>query len=596
MHEVSSPLLVDPATEHRNLTDLLRRRVKTAPQHVAFRVPLYNSAGEITGWQDVSTVQFERDVMSFAKGLLSAGLTPGGRVAIMAETSYNWAVSDLAILYAGGTVVPVYETSSTAQVTAIVQDARVELALAGTGEHARKLEASFEAVYGAAGSKNRIWCFTESPHSLDALRQLGTGVSTEKLEHARTVAGLDEVATLVYTSGTTAEPKGTKITHRNMLGQVLNVAASYREVVHDRGATVIFLPLAHVLARGLQFACLSSGMSVAHLANPAHLMGQLGVLRPTFLVVVPRVLEKIQQRIVAQAGEKKLGALWARAERIAIAIGRHREERDLGQVSRVAVPLHLSHRVFDGLFYRRIRALLGGRIEWLLSGGAPLSAELSLLFRGMGVPTIEGYGLTETTAPVAGNLPGKIRSGTVGEPIAGATIRTDTGGQVKVRGVGVFAGYTDDSLTSAAFDRDGFFATGDLGEFDGRHLVLKGRVKDVLVTSSGKTISPFVWENSVEKSPMISHAVVMGEGRKYLTALIVLDPETTANLDSQQARWAVQTLVNRANSLVSAPEQVKKFTLVEASLTDPDLITPTQKLKRAAFAARWAGAVEKMYS
>lgn len=591
MQEASSPLLVDPATDHRNLTDILRRRVQQAPQHTAFRVPEPDSSGQIASWREVSAEQFEDEVISLAKGLLSAGLEPGGRVAIMAATSYSWAVADLAILYAGGVVVPVYETSSQVQVGQIIEDAGVQFAFVGTAAHAETLEAALSKNQGKVG----IWCFAGEGRQLADLKKLGQSVTGSQLEAARTKAMLDDVATLVYTSGTTSAPKGVIITHRNLLGQVLNVGASYREVVHERGSTVIFLPLAHVLARGLQFVCLNSGMSVAHLSNPAQVIEQLVTLQPTFLVVVPRVLEKIQQKVAAQARAKKLGALWARAEATAQAVGRHRERLDLGQESRLAPSVRLQHRLFDALFYRRIRALLGNRIEWLLSGGAPLAAELSLLFRGLGVPTIEGYGLTETTAPVAGNLPGRIQSGTVGQPIAGATIRINDDGEVSVRGIGVFTRYTDPQLTRASFDADGFFATGDLGELRGSHLVLKGRVKDVIVTSSGKTVYPFTWENSLERSPLIAHAVMMGEGRSYLTALIVPDPEYTVGFTAQQLQDEVSALVARANSLVSAAEQVKKFELVEVDVADPSLMTPTQKLKRAVFAQRWASAVEHMY-
>lgn len=593
MQEASSPLLVDPATDYRNLTDILRRRVHHAPQHTAFRVPEPDSSGQIASWRDVSTEQAEDEVISLAKGLLSAGLEPGGRVAIMAASSYSWALADLAILYAGGVVVPVYETSSQVQVEQIVEDAGVQFAFAGTAARAETLEAALSKAQGQ--EKAGIWCFNGEGRQLADLKKLGQSVTGPQLEAARTQATLDDVATLVYTSGTTSAPKGVIITHRNLLGQVLNVGASYHEVVHERGSTVIFLPLAHVLARGLQFVCLNSGMSVAHLSHPTQVIEQLVTLRPTFLVVVPRVLEKIQQKVAAQAHAKKLGALWTRAETTALAVGLHRERLDLGQESRLAPSVRLQHHLFDVLFYRRIRALLGNRIEWLLSGGAPLAAELSLLFRGLGVPTIEGYGLTETTAPVAGNLPGRIQSGTVGQPIAGATIRVNDAGEVSVRGIGVFTGYTDPELTRASFDADGFFATGDLGELRGSYLVLKGRVKDVIVTSSGKTVYPFTWENSLEHSPLIAHAVMMGEGRNYLTALIVPDPEYTVGLTDQQLRDEVSALVAQANSLVSTAEQVKKFELVEVDAADPSLMTPTQKLKRALFAQRWSSAVERMY-
>ena len=332
MQEVLSPLLVNPATDHRNLTDILRYRVQKAPQHTAFRVLEHDASGQIASWRDVSAEQFEDDVKGLAKGLIAAGLKPGGRVAIMAATSYQWAVADLAILYAGGAVVPVYETSSQVQVDQIIEDAGVQFAFAGTVSQANKLETALAKSQGA--EQQGIWCFIGERKPLESLRQLGQSVTEADLETARTQAALDDVATLVYTSGTTSAPKGVIITHRNLLGQVLNVGASYREVVHENGSTVIFLPLAHVLARGLQFVCLNSGMSVAHLSHPTQVIEQLVTLRPTFLVVVPRVLEKIQQKVAAQANAKKLGALRARAEATAQAVGQHRERLDLGQVKK----------------------------------------------------------------------------------------------------------------------------------------------------------------------------------------------------------------------------------------------------------------------
>ena len=295
---------------------------------------------------------------------------------------------------------------------------------------------------------------------------------------------------IVYTSGTSGTPKGVVLSHENFLGQVLNIAAAYSDIVRADGSTVIFLPLAHVLARGLQLICLASGMRIAHLSEPSEVVASLAELRPTFLVVVPRILEKIAAAAGAKAADKRLGRVWVAAVRTATELARREEQIDDGQTPASSWSLQLRRRVFDALFYRRIRALMGGRIGYVLSGGATLPSRLSLLFRGMGIPVIEGYGLTETTAPLTGNLPGRIRSGTVGVPLPGSTVRIADDGEVLAKGVGVFAGYRDPDDDRDAFV-DGFFRTGDLGRLDERgRLVLEGRVKDVVTTSGGKTVAP----------------------------------------------------------------------------------------------------------
>lgn len=589
MNEVSAPLLVDPEGTCRNATDLLETRLAQAPQHIAFEIPLRGASGAITGWEPVSTADFARRVLALARALMAAGVQAGDRVVIMSGTRFEWAVADLAVMYAGAVVVPVYDTSSVEQAQAILEDSGAVFAFAGTTTQGDLLR---EAATGR-GLPAGIICFDE-PEALTDFTATGGHISDKDLEQRRTTATLDDLATLVYTSGTTGTPKGARITHRNLVGQVLNVAAAYREVVHERGSTVIFLPLAHVLARGLQFACLAGGMRVAHLADPKELIGQLPTLRPSFLVLVPRVLEKISERIATQAQGKKLGRVWEAARATACERARHLEEGRLP--GSPPLPHRLAHRVFDRLFYGRVRALLGGNMDWMLAGGAPLDAGLSRLFAGMGVPVIEGYGLTETTAPIAGNLPGRIRSGSVGVPLPGATIRVSDAGEILVRGIGVFDGYTDEAATANAFT-DGFFKTGDTGYLDGDFLVLRGRLKDDIVTSYGKSVSPYTWETAVAGNPLVAHAVMVGEGRSYLTALAVPDAEAVASAGAgaDELRASVAASVEKANALVARSEQVRRFALVEADLTDPTLVTPTQKLKRAIFAERWAEDIEVLY-
>ncbi len=614
MREISTPPLAD-LTGVRNTTDLLARRVASHPDAVAFDVR--EAGAPVAGpWRAVTAAEFETHVRALARGLVAAGLEPGEAVAVMAPTRYEWALMDLAVWYAGGVVVPVYETSAQIQVSAIVRDAGVRLAVGGGGRHVDLLAAAL-AELGIAAP---VWSMDPAPgRDLDALVTLGGDVPDAVVDERRTGADLDDVATIVYTSGTTSSPRGALITHRNLVGQVLSVAAAYTDVVREGGSTVIFLPLAHVLARGLQLVCLAGGMRIAHLSDPREVVPALSVLRPTFLVVVPRVLQKVQAAAAAAAAAKRIGFLWAWAQRTAVRWGRHLEAVDAGEDPRA--PLHLRARraLFERLFYGRLRARLGGRVDYLLSGAAALDAELSLFFRGIGVPVIEGYGLTETTAPLTGHLPGAIRSGSVGVPMPGTTVRISEDGEVLARGIGVFRGYRNPANDADAFV-DGFFRTGDLGSLDEHgNLTLHGRLKDVIVTSGGKTVSPEDWERFVERDPLVAHAMVVGEGKPYLGGVVLLDPESltawaqrrgivdmgplqlpkgggAVEIVEPRLVAAIGAVVAAANARLAASEQVRKFALVVADLSEAGgTVTPTLKLKRAAIADQVRHITDRLY-
>lgn len=613
VREMSTPPLAD-LTGVRNTTDLLVGRVASHPDSVAFDVR--EPGAPLTGpWRPVTAAAFEARVRELAKGLVAAGLAPGEAVAVMAPTRYEWALVDMAVWYAGGVVVPVYETSAHVQVAAIVRDAGPRLAVGGGEVHVALLADAMAEAGGPAA----VWSMDAAPgRDLEALVELGAAVPDAAVDERRVVRDLDDVATIVYTSGTTSSPRGALITHRNLVGQVLSVAAAYTEVVREGGSTVIFLPLAHVLARGLQLVCLAGGMRIAHLSDPREVVRALGVLRPTFLVVVPRVLEKVQTAAAAAAAARHLSRPWAAAQRTAVEWGRRAEAVDAGEVRGFPAGLRARHALFDLLFYRRLRARLGGHVDFLLSGAAPLDADLSLFFRGIGVPVVEGYGLTETTAPLTGNLPGAIRSGSVGVPMPGTTVRIADDGEVLARGLGVFRGYRNPADDADAFV-DGFFRTGDLGALDddGR-LTLHGRVKDVIVTSSGKTVSPADWERYVERDPMVAHAMVVGEGKPYLGGLVLLDPESVAAwaerhgiadlgplqlpaggaVELRDARLvaAIGAVVHAANARLAASERVRRFALVLADLSEASgAVTPTLKLKRAAIAERAREIVDRLY-
>ena len=602
MKEHSTAPLVD-IDDHRNVTDLLVRRAAADPDHAAFDVA---TGDPDAPWREVTRAEYLGEVTALAKGLIHAGVEAEDSVAIMAPTRYEWAVADLAAWFAGAVVVPVYDTSSPEQVEAIIADAQVTLAIGGGERQASVLWAAFDAV----GSEDLgVWTMDPGTNDLIALAAGGADVADDLLELRRTQADLDSPATIVYTSGTTGEPKGAILTHRNFVGQVRNVAAAYREVVRADGNTVIFLPLAHVLARGLQLICLAGGMRIAHVSDPTEVVDSLGVLRPTFLVVVPRVLERIRNAAAEKADGARLGALWRAAVRAAVSWA-----DDLEAGTRPDAVLRARRAVFDALFFRRLRARMGGRLDYILSGGGALDPDLSRLFRGIGVPVIEGYGLTETTAPLTGNLPDDIRSGTVGYPLPGSTVRISEHGEILARGVGIFSGYRDPAHTAEAFV-DGFFRTGDLGRLDddGR-VVLEGRLKDVIVTSNGKTVVPQPWETRVEADPLVAHAVMVGEGRSYLSALLVLDRAATEawahaqgiRLDAVSGEGVtpiseprliahLQRSVDAANARVSHSEGVRRFALVFTDLDDTRLVTPTMKIKRRALLERSGNAVDDLY-
>ncbi|SDR92432.1 long-chain acyl-CoA synthetase [Paraoerskovia marina] len=598
--------------DHRNATDLLMQRVRVAPEQVAFEVRRTADDG---AWHEVTAHEFHDEVVALAKGLVAAGVEPGDSVTIMAPTRYEWALADMAAWFAGAVVVPVYETSAPAQVAAIVSDARVRLGIGGSAEHVDLLT---EALDASDHPTLGVWSMDvptgrSGPPDLTALVRDGTRISDDVLEERRLHADLDAVATIVYTSGTTGAPRGAELTHRNLVGKVLNVAAGYQEVVYEGGSTIIFLPLAHVLARGLQLVCLANGMRIAHLSDPRDVVPTLAVLRPTFLVVVPRVLQKIRGAAAGAAEAKHLGAVWSAAQRTAVERGRAEERGE-----KPSAWLAARHRVFDAVFFRRLRALMGGRIDYLLSGAAPLDADLALFFRGIGVPVLEGYGLTETTAPLTGNLPSDSRAGSVGVPLPGSTVRISDEGEVLARGTGVFAGYRNPADNADAFV-DGFFRTGDLGSLDddGR-LTLHGRLKDVIVTSGGKSVVPAAWEASIENHPLVAHAVAVGEGKPFLAGVVVLDPEAleawgdrdgvgpapevpapgeVVEVHDDGLRATVQRAVDAANAQVSRSGQIRRFAVVVTDLSIPGgMVTPTMKLKRSAFATAAATVVDGLFA
>lgn len=606
MREAGTPFDLD-VSHIRSVTDILVERARIAPEHVAFEV------ADDEGWRLVTTRAFADEVRAVAKGLLLAGVRAGDTVAVMAPTSYAWAVVDFAVLAAGAVVVPLYPSSAPGQVAAILDDAGVRFALGGG---AQAMDLLHEGFARADVDAKRVW---ELGAGLDELASMAEDVEDELYERRRDARRPDDLATIVYTSGTTSSPKGVLIRHRDLIGKVAAVAAAHGDVVHDGGNTVIFLPLSHVLARGLQLACLAHGMRIAHIADPKRAVVALAELQPTFLVVVPRVLEKVLAQVGLKAREKRMGGIWGAARRTAEAWGRHLEDVQEGRRRAPRPWLAAKRALFDKLFYARVRALLGGRLDFLLSGAAPLAASVNHTFRGMGIPVIEGYGLTETTAPLTSTRSGELVAGSVGTPLPGVTVRIADDGEVLAKGVGVVDGYQSESATAEAFV-DGWFRTGDLGRLDddGR-LWLEGRTTELIVTSGGKSVLPTEWAQLLERRQRVAHAVVVGDGKPYLTALLVLDPEATVawaeregvtdlpsldvtdgevrRIDHPGLEAALQPHVEAANAEVSQPERVQKVAVVVADLRESGpFVTPTMKLRRDDLLQAAAAEVDRLYA
>lgn len=615
---------------------LIQERCREKPDHIAFAIPQkvsaepgQNAGADAGGTEYVSLAQFLERVDAIANGLLNRGFKPGDRAAILGSTSFDWALAEWSTWRAGGVVVPIYDTSPIEVIDSILRETSAKI-LFTDREVAAELDV--EPELGCV-LLNETWeqDFAKVPdeaerEALDAIE-----------------VGRDDIASIVYTSGTTGEPQGTQIAHRNFIDLVLSVQEAWIEILNDSGRTVIFLPLAHVLARGLQMICMWAGMRISYISDPKVLIKQLPDLKPTFLVVAPRVLEKIVEAVRKQAAEKHMAPVWDAAERTAIEVGKQMEQADLAARGRLPLPkgvrasndmnaangpavskpgklsgvaLKAKHKAFDKLFYARIRALLGDELEFMLSGAAPLQPELSYLFRGMGIPVMEGYGLTETTAPVAGNRPGAIRSGTVGELVPGSFLRIDDEGRLWVKGIGVSPGYVSQEQTDAAF-KDGYFNTGDLATFDDGYITITGRAKDVLVTAGGKTVAPAKWEALIESAPFVEHAVMVGDSRPYLSAILVLDkseldtwlqarnvevpqiaPELGfAQITDSELLEQLKKSVAKANASVSRAESVKKFrAVIVDKASEVHLITPTLKLKRPAAQKQMGALIEEMYS
>ena len=608
MREASTGLLVELDPDS-NVTDLLLEQYAEDPVRA-----LYARKGP-NGWTDVPARQFVDQVRSLAKGLIAGGIVPGDTVAVMSATRYEWTVVDFAIWFAGGVTVPIYETSSASQVEWILHDS-------GARRVFVEDQAKADLVQGVLDSSALLaervlgvvrMDFDGAAPNLASLAAAGTGVSDAELERHRSAAGLNDVASLVYTSGTTGRPKGCEITHGNFATVAKNIVLFLPEILlNPANRTLMFLPLAHVLARAVQVVCLAAGTTLGHTGSAKELLEDLGTFKPTFLLVVPRIFEKVYAGASHKAAEAGKGKLFDAAAATAVEYSRALDAEARGAGRGPGLLLRARHGLFDKVFYPRLRQAFGGQLGYTVSGASPLSANDAHFFRGAGIPVLEGYGLTETTAPCTANTPSRTKVGTVGIPIPGTTIRIADDGEILVKGIGVFKGYHANEAANAEAFTDGFFRTGDLGALDeDGFLTITGRKKDLLVTAGGKNVAPGPMEEKIREHQLVAQAVVVGDGRPFVSALINLDPEGLENWCAAQriplmgaaeaassglVREALQAAVDDANRLVSKAESIRSFVVLDADFTvESGHLTPSLKLKRAAVVRDYEEHINRIY-
>lgn len=579
VREYTTPLGATPPSIG-NLTDDVVRNAEEHPEQIAI---VHRSD---SGWEDVTARDFHVQVRSVAKGLVAAGVEIGDRVVLLSRTRYEWTLLDYAIWYAGAVTVPVYETSSAAQVRWILEDSGAVAAFVESPKHQQRVAEGKPELPGL----RHTWVIEEG--AVDELCRLGELIDDEDIEQRRTAVTPESVATIIYTSGTTGLPKGCALTHGNFMFELTVALDALDEVFNaEESSTLLFLPLAHVFARVIQVGCVRARVRLGHSSDVKSLVADLSEFRPTFVLAVPRVFEKIFNTASQNARIDGKGPLFDRAASTAMAYSKALDE---GRPSRW---LRARHAVFDRLVYGRIRAAMGGNLAFAVSGGAPLGERLGHFYRGLGVTVLEGYGLTETTAAVAVNRPGSLRVGTVGQPLPGTTIRVRPDGELVVRGGQVMQGYWHNAeATGEVLDGDGWLHTGDLGDIDDEGFVrITGRKKEILVTAGGKNVAPAPLEDRIRAHYLVSQCLVVGDGRPFIGALVTLDPDAVGRWAGQHGktgdvstlredpdlRAEVQTAVDEANETVSQAESVRRFVILERDWSEESgELTPSLKVRR----------------
>ena len=623
MREYSTPAVVElPASA--SLTDTVFDRAERDPGQVVVRrktSPGSSRSRQGNGgeaWRDVTAREFRDEIAALAKGFIAAGIGEGDRVGLLSRTRYEWTVVDYALWAAGAVTVPIYETSSAEQVEWILSDSGARAIVVETAAH---LNAIAEVLRRLPGVQ-RVWLIDADPEapaqSLDTLAAEGATVGDADLTQRRMTAGAGDFATIIYTSGTTGRPKGCEITHGNLLANARNAVQGPISVVLEApgASTLLFLPLAHSFARLIEVGVVEAGAVLGHLPDVSTLVPDLATFQPTFLLAVPRVFEKVYNSAEQQASASPVkGAIFHAAARTAIAWSTAFGVNDTDAQGGPGTLLRLQHAVYDRLVYRKLRAAVGGHVRYSVSGGAALGERLGHFFRGVGITIIEGYGLTETTAAATVNRPGRNKIGTVGQPLPGVSVRISEDGEILLTGVNRFVGYwRNDSATAEALTPDGWLRTGDVGDLDDEgYLRVTGRKKELIVTAGGKNVAPAVLEDRIRAHPLVSQALVVGDGRPYVACLITLDPEAVrtwlarrnrppdtslAHLtDDPDLLAELQAAVDDANKAVSRAESIRKFRVLDTDFTEQaGYLTPSLKLRRNIVTKDFGDQIEALYA
>ena len=543
-------------------------------------------------WQNVTTGEFHERVVSAAKGLIALGIAKGDAVTIFSSTRLEWGILDFALAAVGAVSVPIYDTDSAPQAQRIMNDSAVKLAFADNRERFDRLD----SVKDHCPALKQILMI--EGNALGALEGLGVAVSDEELNERVATVRADDLATIVYTSGSTGNPKGAELTHKNFVSITISASQALHEVVlDDHPRLLLFLPLAHCFARFIQYASIASDDGVVgYLPDTKTLLPDLRSFEPTYLLGVPRVFEKVYNAASHKAGAGWKGRLFVKAAEAARVWSRKEQAGEQHTFAEIA-----ERAKYETLVYRTVRGALGPKIKYVACGGAPLSLDLAHFYNGIGLPMIQGYGMTETAAPFAATRVTDNVIGTVGQPAPGSSIRISDEGELQVKGPNVFRGYHNlPEKTAEAFTADGWLRTGDLAEIDDEgHIVITGRIKDIIITAGGKNVSPIPLEEEIAKCPIVEHCVVVGDQRPFIGALVTLDPESLAlwlpahGLSTETpvdrlatnapVREEIQQYVDKANATVSRAESVRKFAVLDTQFTQENkCLTPSLKVVRPA--------------
>ncbi|GAA2923225.1 AMP-dependent synthetase/ligase [Microbacterium luteolum] len=597
MVQFEVPAIV-PADPDANVSDLLFKRVQATPDRALFSVP------EGEGWRDISAADFQTAVIALAKGFAATGIQPGEKVGFLARTTYEWTLVDFALFYAGAVMVPIYETSSPSQIQWILEDSGAIALVVESPEHFARVD----EVRGDLPLIREVWQLHLG--AIDTLTAQGSSITDDEIERRRNLAVGSDIATLIYTSGSTGRPKGCVLTHSNFVELTRNSAKALDAVVQTPGAsTLLFITTAHVFARFISILDIHAGVRTGHQPDTRQLLPALGSFKPTFLLAVPRVFEKVYNSAEQKAEAGGKGKIFRAAADVAIEHSKLLEEG-----KKIPFGMKLKFALFNKLVYSKLRTAMGGNVVYAVSGSAPLGPRLGHFFHSFGVVILEGYGLTETTAPATVNLADKSKIGTVGPALPGVGVRLGEDGEIEVRGINVFKEYWNNpEATAEAFSEGGWFRTGDIGSFDSEgFLTITGRKKEIIVTAGGKNVAPAALEDPIRANPIIGQVVVVGDQRPFISALVTLDPEmlptwlANNGLDAKMSlvdasrndavRAEVQRAVDGANARVSRAESIRKFTILDSEWTEASgHLTPKLSIKRNVIMSDFADEISAIY-